>query len=301
MGKISFIFISNLLIISYLSAKNDSLDYQGQKLPLVKKIVYQDYEILTYQAPKPAENSLTMPKVLSVKFYEREVYQVGVASNYWLKLETRPDSSFIFDLNNDGVEELIIEEYSGGAHCCTQWHILSLGDEFKIMAKLNAQDGDFKLQDVNNDRIFEIITADFGFAYWNASFSECSPPSVVLAYQNGQYQPATALMQKKPNQRKLRAETNEIRKKINLVLTQMTDLEAIKQASAGERWSFLSPQALDYDLWQILLELTFSGNRARARQLVREVFPERLQPYQDLFWADFEAQLQKCTYLPSGF
>jgi hypothetical protein len=301
MRKIVMLGLFNLLIINQLWAINDTIIYREQKLPLQKKINYQDYEILTYQAPKPLENGWSSPKVILIRFYEKEVYQIGVGSSYWLKLETKPDSSIFLDINNDGIEEIILEEYSGGAHCCTQWHILSLGDEFKPLVDLDAQDGDFKLQDIDNDRVYEIITSDYGFAYWNASFSECSPPRVVLTYQNGQYIPSAKLMRKPIKLRQLKAEISEIRRKINQALTQITDLEAIAQSSAGERWHFLSPQSLEYDLWNKLLELTFSGNRERAKWLVEQVFPEKLKPYESLFWADFEAQLKKCAYLPQGF
>jgi hypothetical protein len=301
MHKILFLGLIKLLIMNQLWAINDTIVFRNQKLPLQKKINYQDYEILTYQASQALEDGWSLPKVIKLRFYEKEVYQIGVGSNYWLKLENRQDSSILFDLNNDGVEEIILEEYSGGAHCCTQWHILSLGDEFKLLANLDAKDGDFKLQDIDNDRIYEIKTADYGFAYWNASFSECSPPQVVLAYQNGQYAPSAKLMRKTVNLRRLKAEISEIRRKIAKTLTQITDLEAIPQSSADERWHFLSPQALDYDLWYKLLELTFSGNRAHAKWVVEQVFSEKLKPYESLFWADFEAQLKKCTYLPLGF
>jgi hypothetical protein len=299
MKKIFFIIFCILLIFNDLKAQTDTLIYQNISYLLTTNLNYHDYSLKLYVHQNQADDYL-QPTLLLLKKDDQEVFKLEVPNPKYLKINAL-EGDTIVDINGDKIEELIIEEYSGGAHCCTFWHILALGDEFKAFNKLDAMDGDFKLEDINKDKIYEIITWDYGFAYWNASFSECNPPKVILSYQNGQYLPDAKLMKKKPNAAIFKQEAKLAKQKINAVLKAIPEWNNFLKEDASSRWGFLSVGNSEFDLWFTLLNLVYSGNRTKAKSFVGKAFPEALKPYQNTFWQDFENQLLKCQYLPQGF
>ena len=62
------------------------------------------------------------------------------------------------DINGDGIPDLVVEEFSGGAHCCSSYLIFSLGKEFK---KLTVGEGEnlegFEFRDIDGDNVYELV------------------------------------------------------------------------------------------------------------------------------------------------
>jgi hypothetical protein len=65
--------------------------------------------------------------------------------------------------------QLIVNSWSGGAHCCYSFMVLQLGKEFRVVANLDAQDSEYAhFEDVDHDGKYEFVTNDWTFAYWHA-------------------------------------------------------------------------------------------------------------------------------------
>lgn len=84
------------------------------------------------------------------------------------------------DLNGDGQPEIVFEGYSGGAHCCWTYWIVSLAKPAGLLHTLcNNRSGEFA--DLDKDGKFEFLTLDGAFDYFDEMSHAASPfPMVVL-------------------------------------------------------------------------------------------------------------------------
>lgn len=91
------------------------------------------------------------------------------------------------DLDSDGTDEVIVRNYSGGAHCCTNTTIHRWsGDGFTAVETgfLDGLGGD--LADLNGDGYTEIAILDQAFLYQFGSYAESFPPMTFFTYRDGQ-------------------------------------------------------------------------------------------------------------------
>jgi hypothetical protein len=94
------------------------------------------------------------------------------------------------DVDSDGTEDLILQNYSGGGHCCYNYVIYSLKTPLKKLADLPMKDCGEKisLEDLNGDKIPEIITCNPEFTYLGEiPYSESPFPPAIYALRNGEY------------------------------------------------------------------------------------------------------------------
>jgi hypothetical protein len=83
----------------------------------------------------------------------------------------------IFATGNPGV---ILEAFSGGAHCCYTYVFAELGDTPAVLPPIENQTGFYIFKDPDDGR-YKILTWDGGFDYFDDLCHACSPaPSVVL-------------------------------------------------------------------------------------------------------------------------
>jgi len=87
------------------------------------------------------------------------------------------------DLTGDGVPNLLVEAYTGGAHCCFHYALLSLGDGLEVVWEGFLADAGAVVTDLAGDGRRQLMTADMGFAYAFCSFAETPAPAVVLAIE----------------------------------------------------------------------------------------------------------------------
>ena len=178
------------------------------------------------------------------------------------------------DITGAGVPDLVISEFTGGAHCCFLAHVFELGKEFRKVATLDARDGDLShFEDLDGDGSLEFVTNDFTFAYWRTSFADSPAPRVVLKFRAGAYHVAPELMQKAaPAAAELERHSREVRE-------------------AGQWQTRRVPPAL----WATMLDLIYTGHPDLAWSFLNSSWG-RTSEEKEEFRREFLAQLAKSPY-----
>jgi hypothetical protein len=98
------------------------------------------------------------------------------------------------DIDGDGEPEVLVEMYSGGAHCCSILRLYKWDGAANTYAstKNNFADVGFELRDVEGDGKVEFVSADPRFAYAFASFADSRFPIQILAFTDGDFDDVTA-------------------------------------------------------------------------------------------------------------
>ena len=160
------------------------------------------------------------------------------------------------NITGNGIPNLVISEYSGGAHCCSTYHIYELGDEFREVDTIETRDGGMVFTNLTDSVIPEIQMADWGYAYVFTCFAASHAPDIVLQYTDGKYQVATNLMfTEPPTDDEFTAIVQEIK------TTYATPAEGETNVVPPNIWG---SNAI---LWDKMLDLTYQGHVDLALQL----------------------------------
>jgi hypothetical protein len=190
--------------------------------------------------------------------------------------ETKTNATPIgMDITGGGQPNLIISEYTGGAHCCSLVHIFEIGTKFRHIQTLDLADSCADFKNLDSDPALELPMHDWAFAYWNACFAASPAPEVIFKYSGGQYQVASNLMRKLPRRQ---AELIETAAKIKLLPEWKDPAQKFPPA-----------------LWREMLNLIYTGNMAQAWKLFDFAWPEGMAGKQE-FLEEFKAQLKKSLY-----
>ncbi len=103
----------------------------------------------------------------------------------------------IIDITGNGISNLVIESYSGGAHCCYDVTVLEFGKQFHTIAKLEGGHVPIEFEEIDKIPGLEVIIYD-NYAYQWTYFASSAFGKVVLRYQDGSYVIAYDLMQSPP-------------------------------------------------------------------------------------------------------
>ncbi len=88
------------------------------------------------------------------------------------------------DLNGDGGPNLLLEAYSGGAHCCFTYTLLALDEAgVMVLTELFTSHAGASVVDLAGDGRRQLVTADMRYAYEFCSFAESPAPTVVFALE----------------------------------------------------------------------------------------------------------------------
>ncbi|HEY3246864.1 MAG TPA: hypothetical protein VGK88_01055 [bacterium] len=84
------------------------------------------------------------------------------------------------DLSGDGRPELIIQTYTGGAHCCFEIFVYQLQPVFRRLLRFQAGNaGGFEVHHLNGRIVLEL--GDDSFAYFSDLCYACSPSRLPMA------------------------------------------------------------------------------------------------------------------------
>jgi hypothetical protein len=173
------------------------------------------------------------------------------------------------DVNGDGIPDLVLEGYSGGAHCCWTYYVVSLGRHPGLLAKFeNERDAGFRLN--SSTGRMEIKTMDGNFDYFDDFCHACSPfPDVYLRLDG------TKLVDiSRDYLREYDKQIEKLKREIPA-----KDLAVFLQAENKEEkvgWENVSSKVIS-----IVLAYLCSGREAEARDALKKMWP----PFdQDRIW-----------------
>ncbi len=100
-------------------------------------------------------------------------------------------SLHVRDLDGDGEPEVLVDFYSGGAHCCTSTWIYRFTGSSYVGTPMDWGDFSYNLKDLNHDGRPEFLTSDDRFAYTFTAYAEDWFPPRVFDYQAGKFTDVT--------------------------------------------------------------------------------------------------------------
>lgn len=187
------------------------------------------------------------------------------------------------DINGDGVPDLVVTQFSGGAHCCFSYSIVSLEPSAaRVVGFVPAEDGGAAFVDLNGDGMVELRVQESAFRYWNTYFAASPAPEVILRWNGAAYALAPDLMAAPP------IPEIELSRRASEVAETASRSVAASQA-------VLSNIPL---LWRTMLELIYAGHPARAAAFLDQAWPPGV-PGKEQFRTDFNRQLRTSRFWPA--
>lgn len=183
------------------------------------------------------------------------------------------------DLTGEGHPDVVIEVFTGGAHCCLSTIVYDLGPTLTKVLETPLSNCGGSFQDLDGDGIAEYVTCDDLFAYVYCCYAGSPAARVVLRYDPGSgYVPAS------PQYGDIYAGPIG------------ADTEIAENAEPGERCEW--DETTRCGVLPLVLDLLYAGQDAQAWAEL-----DRLYPYPDvlLFWAEIvQAVSSSPLYVPSG-
>ncbi len=105
----------------------------------------------------------------------------------------RRSSVQVVDLEHTGEPDVVLDLYSGGAHCCTVVEIFSFdpGTMTYVETERTFGDPDARVVDLAHNGQFEFLTADDSFAYRFTDYAASGLPIEILTFAGGQFTDVT--------------------------------------------------------------------------------------------------------------
>lgn len=187
----------------------------------------------------------------------RDLYFTGTDHSWYVgptdSLLPAPGS----DIDRDGVSDLVLMSFSGGAHCCETFYVLRLSNPPKVVFTFEAGLAGARFEDVDRDGKLDLITGDATFAYWRTPWVASPIPRVIFRCEApGTYVPSPRLMaQPAPPESDLAKALAEARAEL-----------------VAEPWvkeGFFGAGAL----LRTMLDLIYTGHPARAYAFLDQAWP----------------------------
>lgn len=252
------------------------LETKIEKMDVGGKVTINEYSV---ESTKTEDGKERMTFLRSGKKIRSDCSDIG----FFSVLTSPPPGT---DINGDGIPDVIVSYFSGGAHCCFEYTVFSLGRELKSLGVLNGEHSEFDFKDLDNDGKYEAIGRDWAFAYWGSSFAGSPAPKVILRWKNGRYRLADDLMRKKYNR--------------DDILRMAKDFsDEILPVSEDDKSLRVDPK-----VWAAMLELIYTGNGNLAWEFIDRAWPaqeddslgKRWNLYKKQFLAEFKTELRKSIY-----
>jgi hypothetical protein len=94
-------------------------------------------------------------------------------------------SLFVDDLDADGEPEVLVDLYTGGAHCCEYTLFYRYADAAYARLAHSWGNPGYRVRDFNRDRRPELVTGDDRFNYAFSCYACSAVPVRILHYQGG--------------------------------------------------------------------------------------------------------------------
>jgi hypothetical protein len=253
--------------------------YEDEKEPCPGKrqktaeATYRHYDVRIYRTP----NTFGCVEILRDRrrVFTQNGFQYYLGGGASAADESSSRVKMGTDITGEGQPNLVLGEWSGGAHCCLKLQVFEIGEKFRKVAELDLQHtADPEFADVDGDGRIELVVADWTFAYWHAPFADSPAPQVILRFRDGAFHLATELMRKTPpRDADLTSKARQIRE--NPDWTENSDPPA--------------------GLWGEMLDLVYGGNAQLAWSFLDVAWPPA-RPGKEKFLQEFREQLAKSPY-----
>jgi hypothetical protein len=106
---------------------------------------------------------------------------------------TGKSSVDVVDLEHTGQPDVVLDLYSGGAHCCTIVQIFSFdpGTMTYVKTERNFGDPQARIVDLGHNGRYEFLTADDSFAYLFTDFAGSGLPIEIETFNDGRFTDVT--------------------------------------------------------------------------------------------------------------
>jgi len=135
---------------------------------------YSDYTVRTVRGPDYESDS-----ILQIFKSGRLIY--SNSSHTFFDPVTDAPAPYV-NITGNGIPNLVVTAYSGGAHCCSIYHIFELGDEFREVATIDAADGGAVFTNLTANGTPAIQMSDWSYAYEFTSFAGSFAPDIILRW-----------------------------------------------------------------------------------------------------------------------
>lgn len=109
------------------------------------------------------------------------------------------------DITGDGEPDLVISEWSGGAHGMFGFYIFQAGRTFCLLEWIDAADGNAYFRDIGGDGRVEVVIGDSAFDYWNECHAASPFPEVTLRWNGSRFALADDIQRRpRPSEEELR-------------------------------------------------------------------------------------------------
>lgn len=185
----------------------------------------------------------------------------------------------LLDKTGDGIPDVMIDYFSGGAHCCFSTYFINLGESVELVEMVNTEHAGLAVIAKNPKGGLRFETNENTFAYWNIHFAGSPLPPVILEFVNGELRPNFILMKKPP-----------------------PTLAALKTKARAARLKISSEPYTEVGMefeeafWSEMLDLIYTGNETLAWQYFDLVWPVQKRG-KDIFLNDFKQQLAESYYV----
>lgn len=178
------------------------------------------------------------------------------------------------DITGDGRANLVIVQWTGGAHCCFILELFEIDEEFRHIQTIDlAHTGYPDFRDLDGEPGLELILNDWAFEYWRTSFVNSPAPELALKFTGGKY-----------------AVDPELNRRPPLEGYRLANLAAA--IASAEEWGEGGPPVR---LWAEMLDLIYSGNMEQAWELFELAWPRDVGGKEE-FAADFRETLARSRY-----
>jgi hypothetical protein len=132
---------------------------------------------------------------LTVRRSGRVVFSKRVAAcrycAVWPAYQGRRKSVAVRDLDRDGEPEVVVEAFTGGAHCCLVLYAYRWNGTTYVSRRLDGASSGYRWADLDGDRRPEWVSADARFEGLFTAYANSVEPIRIYTYRNGVFVPVT--------------------------------------------------------------------------------------------------------------
>jgi hypothetical protein len=171
------------------------------------------------------------------------------------------------DVNGDGYPDAVLVSFSGGAHCCWTYHIVSLGKNPGLIVEFeNRSTASF--EDLHGDGNVEMLIRDGSFDEGFGLDHPFSPfPLLIVRLRGTKFEDVGSKFWP-VYEKEIRKERSKLKDK---------SLREFLRSNPNEIHDSLEYRDTEYRVLAIVLDYLYSGRAAEARRVLGKLWPTKFQ------------------------